>query len=137
MKKFLLALAFSLFSLSALADRADDVLQLTDPDYCSFAANQYFLGARSQAVGFGRAIDDLSPGIIELAEHGVPVPTDAMHVMEWDKYNDHEKWLIETHLYRGWDDSKAAGGMKDDAINEKAQEYYDACIEDRSQEKHQ
>jgi len=131
-----LALTLPVACAPARADRADDLVQMTDMDYCSTTADMVVGGITSEIAGHKREIRNASAAILEMAEHGIPLPKDAMYVQGWNKMTEHEQEFMKQFTFLGYDQAATNPGLTDEEGMKLAQKYFEACMYQRTKEKH-
>jgi hypothetical protein len=137
---FLSLFVFGLISCSpARADRVDDLNAFDMISYCQATAQMYHGGADSNATGFARVIRQMPVEfVVEYLEHMLPLPKDAMWIMQWDQLKDREKAFMTKIVFEGWDKVQEIkdSGVKvpDDYVNQITETYFNRCLEIKSSE---
>lgn len=129
----LLLLGLSLFT-QARADRVDTIEAMSDMDYCSVVADQFYAGALAQINGSARVLTALTPVVVEMLEHGMPIPKDAMYVPEFDSLTDREKQWMATNVLLGYDEA-AKVKATDEQAKKMTQTLFEGCMYKRTAQK--
>lgn len=134
---YVLAVLVFLVTVEARADRVDSLESRSVTDYCMQKAEFFHGGVNGFLYGRARKVSQPTPEIIELFEHGVPMPKDSMWVVEWNQLTDREKAFMEKVIFEGWDEAKklSDSGTKPD-IDRMTQTYFEGCLYKRTKETH-
>ena len=119
---------------SAFADRVDILESMTDKDYCSVVADQFYAGVQSQQSGHKRELRHASKEILELAEHG-QLPKDAMYVPEWDELSDRDKAFITQNVMDGYDEAGKIPQLTEEMGLKMGQAVFERCMYERTKQK--
>lgn len=133
LKDFIAVIGMGILCLLPSQSRADrlDVLE-TYPavEYCKQVTGMFYAGADAKAHGFARKIEPVTPMIIEMIEHRIPLPKSAIWAHDWQQLNDREKEFMALHVFAGWD------AVNDpDEVDAKSQQFFEACVRFRVAEK--
>lgn len=118
----------------AKADRVDVIENMSDMDYCSVVADQFYAGALAQIGGSARKLTALTPVVVEMLEHGMPIPKDAMYVPEFDSLTDREKSWMATNVLLGYDEA-AKVKATDEQAKKMTQTLFESCMYKRTAQK--
>lgn len=137
MKKYIAALLLFMVSCGPVyADRLDILEAAPNVDYCTVSADMFLAGLRSQSAGHAKVIKEASPNMISHAQHGYPVPKDAMYVPEWDSLTDNERGFVEKNVFSGWDESSKIGRpVTEEEALMMAQTMFNNCMYERTKNK--
>lgn len=114
----------------ACADaRLDNMRSMDTEDYCTVVADQFLAGVLNQAYGSAREFKATTPAIVEMVEHGLPLPKDAMYVLEWDDHTPAEKEFLRQHVLEGYDEAAKIGReVTEEEAVEMARAYFSKCM---------
>jgi hypothetical protein len=120
------------FNMPAQADRLDIVMAMDQKDYCGIVADQFYAGIIGKVYGAAREFKPATPDIIEKMEHGVPLPKDALYVIDWEELSDRDKSFVLEHVLLGYDEAAKIGRqLTEDETRAMGQAYFDSCMQNK------
>lgn len=120
-----------LVSPQARADRIDILDTYPTIEYCKQVTGMFYSGAVSRVNGYARIIKPADGRIIELIEHRMPLPKEAIWATQWDTMNEREKEFMTQHVFMGYD----SGAGSEDEAAVIAQKFFESCVRNRVAEK--
>lgn len=128
MKKLLIAALMLFASLPAFADRADDILSGDGEALCYATAKWYHAGAMSKIGGYARKFEPMTPMHLEMLEHQIPLPKDAMYVPEWDSMTDNEQKFLSERVLAGYDAAAEGKWTDNEQASKAANDLFNDCM---------
>jgi hypothetical protein len=113
-------------------DRLDIVLAMDQKDYCEIVADEFYAGVIGKLYGSAREFKPTTKSIIENLEHGIPLPKDALYVVDWDNMSERDKAFVQQHVLLGYDEAAKIGrDLTDEETKAMGKAYFDRCMMDR------
>src|SRR4051812_42383769 len=121
------------FNMQAQAgDKLDIVLAMDQKDYCEIVADEFYAGVIGKLYGSAREFKPTTQSIIENLEHGIPLPKDALYVVDWENMSDRDKAFVQEHVLLGYDEAAKIGReLTEDETKAMGQAYFNRCMQDR------
>src|SRR3954466_868452 len=129
---FAAAAALSFNMQAQAGDKLDIVLAMDQKDYCEIVADEFYAGVIGKLYGSAREFKPTTQSIIENLEHGIPLPKDALYVVDWENMSDRDKAFVQEHVLLGYDEAAKIGReLTEDETKAMGQAYFNRCMQDR------